>query len=112
MVIDTAVGRGRDRHEHERGTISPAAAIAPPQPLEPSNLIHLIEKASSTDSDLGCFLHVTDDRGRAEGSCAVGWRDVDLAARAVTKTHGSRRIALDDEPRQRWRHSGSGWPPY
>ena len=102
---------------------NPAALASPPrvralqmQPPESSDLVHLIEQASLTGPRPQLLPpRGRDDRGAPRGAVLLRWRDVDLAARAVTmtrsvveaadgvivekdtKTHGSRRIALDDD---------------
>ena len=99
-----------------------AALASPPRvrapqlhPPEPSDVVRLIE-AASDDPDFRCFLHVAATTGARRGElCALRWRDIDLNATAITitrsivearygvlvekdtKTHGSRRIAIDAE---------------
>jgi len=102
---------------------NPAALASPPrvrapqlQPPDPDEVVRLIEEAATDDPDLGCFLHVAATTGARRGElCGLRWRDVDLTAGTITitrsvveaahgvvvekdtKTHSSRRIAIDDE---------------
>lgn len=102
-------------------TVNPAAMASPPRvrapeltPPGPKAVIRLIEEATKEDADLGCFLHLAATTGARRGElCGLRWADVDLDGRAVvirrsvveaahsvvvekdTKTHASRRIALD-----------------
>ena len=102
---------------------NPAALASPPRvrppqlsPPDPNAVIKLLETAAAQDPDLGCFLHVAATTGARRGEmCGLRWRDVDLetgtmtisrsvveAAHSVivekdTKTHSSRRIALDPD---------------
>ncbi|MHB1536451.1 MAG: tyrosine-type recombinase/integrase [Acidimicrobiales bacterium] len=100
---------------------NPASLASPPRvkapqlaPPDPDAVIRLIEQAAAADPDFGCFLHLAATTGARRGElCALRWRDLDLEAGAVTitrsvveaahsvvvekdtKTHASRRIALD-----------------
>ena len=102
-------------------TSNPAGLASPPRvrrselaPPDPAAVVQLIELARSADPDLACFLHVAATTGARRGElCALRQHDLDLdagvlvIARAIvegaggqliekdTKTHGSRRIALD-----------------
>lgn len=102
---------------------NPAALASPPRvrspqlsPPDPAGVVRLIEFATNVDADLGCFLHVAATTGARRGElCGMRWRDVDFesatmtlsrsvveAAHSVlvekdTKTHASRRIALDPD---------------
>lgn len=102
---------------------NPASLASPPRvtspqlsPPDPAAVIKLLETATVMDPDLGCFLHVAATTGARRGEmCGLRWRDVDLdigtmtisrsvveAAHSVivekdTKTHSSRRIALDPD---------------
>ncbi len=103
-------------------TTNPAALASPPKvrssqlsPPDPAEVIRLIEAAVEKDADFGCFLHVAATTGARRGElCGLRWQDVDLAGAAMTisrnvvegagmvvekdtKTHASRRIALDPE---------------
>jgi integrase len=90
-----------------------AQEVAPP---EPDDVVRLIEAAAAKDSDLGCYLHLAATTGARRGElCALRWRDLDLDVGAVTiaraiveaahgvlvekdtKTHATRRIALDPD---------------
>ena len=83
-------------------------------PPSPDDVIRLIEAATEDDPDLGCFLLLAATTGARRGEvCALRWSDLDLPGKAVTisrsvveaehseilekdtKTHASRRIALD-----------------
>jgi integrase len=101
---------------------NPAALASPPrvrrsplEPPDPSEVLRMIETAAAVDPDFGCFLRVAATTGARRGElCALRWRDVDLTARSITisravveganktvvekdtKTHGSRRIAIDE----------------
>jgi integrase len=100
---------------------NPAALASPPRvraphltPPDPAAVIRLLEVANEIDPDLACFLHLAATTGARRGEvCGLRWRDVDLEAGTVlisrsvvegarsvlvekdTKTHASRRIALD-----------------
>lgn len=102
-------------------TTNPAAMASPPrvrgrqlEPPDPANVIRLIEAAEKDDPDFGCFLLLAASTGARRGElCGLCWSDVDLKAKALTisrsvveaahsklvekdtKTHASRRIALD-----------------
>jgi integrase len=104
-------------------TTNPAALASPPkvrasqlEPPVPADVVKLIETAATGDPDFGCFLHLAATTGARRGElCGLRWRDVDLAAGAMTisrnvvegansavvekdtKTHASRRIALDPD---------------
>ena len=103
--------------------INPASLASPPRvrtrelaPPEPAEVVALIQAAESADLDLGCFLHLAATTGARRGElCGLRWKDVDLdagtltisrsvveAAHSVlvekdTKTHASRRLALDPD---------------
>jgi integrase len=100
---------------------NPAAHASPPRvrsqlldPPDPDAVIKLIDAASKDDPDFGCYLLLAAITGARRGElCALRWADIDLEnqtlniARSVveaahgvlvekdTKTHASRRIALD-----------------
>ena len=100
---------------------NPAALASPPHvrsprlsPPDPAAVIRLLEAAAEIDLDLAAFLHLAATTGARRGEvCALRWRDVDLITGSVlisksvveaahgvvvekdTKTHSSRRIALD-----------------
>jgi integrase len=101
---------------------NPAAMASPPRvrsaqltPPEPADVVALIEAANAEDPDLGCFLHLAATSGARRGElCGLRWADLDLKAGAMTisrnvvegpdgvvekdtKTHASRRIALDPD---------------
>lgn len=76
----------------------------------------MIETASADDPDFGCCLHLAATTGARRGEvCGLRWRDVDLKSGSMTisrnvveaagsqviekdtKTHASRRIALDPD---------------
>ncbi|MGO9837041.1 MAG: tyrosine-type recombinase/integrase [Polyangiaceae bacterium] len=104
-------------------TTNPAALASPPKvrasqpaPPEPKDVVKLIQGATAGDPDFGCFVHLAATTGARRGElCGLRWRDVDLdsgsmtisrnvvegAGSAVvekdTKTHASRRIALDPD---------------
>lgn len=104
-------------------TTNPAALASPPRvrasqaaPPEPKDVVRLIEEATKGDADFGCFLHLAATTGARRGElCGLRWRDVDLSGGTVTisrnvvegagsaviekdtKTHASRRIALDPD---------------
>jgi len=84
-------------------------------PPAPEDVIRLIEAATGVDPDFGCFLLVAATTGSRRGElCGLRWSDVDLTGRTLTigrsvvegagskilvkdtKTHVSRRIALDE----------------
>jgi len=101
---------------------NPAALATPPKkrtpqlnPPDPTEVIALIESAMITNPVFGGFLHLAATTGARRGEiCALRWRDIDfenaklLISYAIvegtrgeliekdTKTHASRRIALDD----------------
>ena len=99
---------------------NPAALATPPRatrsnlsPPEPDQVLALIERASATEPAFGRFLHIATATGARRGEvCALRWRSLDLdhgtltlersiievpggLAEKDTKTHASRRIALD-----------------
>lgn len=104
-------------------TTNPAALASPPkvrashlEPPGPADVVKLIGAAAEDDADLGCFLHLAATTGARRGElCGLRWRDVDFdggtmtisrnvvegAGSAIvekdTKTHASRRIALDPD---------------
>ncbi len=108
---------------HRWGWIAanPAALASPPSvrsrpasPPEPHGVLALVAEAEASDPDLGCFLLLAATTGARRGElCALRWSDLDfdsgtvLIARSLvegpgseliekdTKTHASRRIALD-----------------
>jgi integrase len=103
--------------------VSPAAKASPPrvtkheiQPPAPEEVQKLLLAASERDEDLALFLRLAVVTGARRGElCALRWRDVDLDRRVLsiarsivgdsngeliekdTKTHASRRVALDPE---------------
>jgi integrase len=102
---------------------NPAALASPPRvrapqlaPPQSGDVVQLIEAATEHDPDFGCFLHLAATTGARRGElCGLRWQDVDLTtgtmtisrnvvegAKSVvvekdTKTHASRRIALDPD---------------
>jgi len=102
---------------------NPATLASPPRvrtpelaPPDPVQVVKLIETATATDPDFGCYLHLAATTGARRGElCGLRWKDVDIesgtltisraiveAAHSVlvekdTKTHASRRIALDPD---------------
>jgi integrase len=102
-------------------TSNPAAMASPPrvrgrdvEPPDPDTVIRLIEKAEEDDRDFACFLLLAASTGARRGElCGLRWKDVDLKTKTLTiarsvveaahsklvekdtKTHASRRIALD-----------------
>jgi integrase len=100
---------------------NPASLASPPRvraaqlhPPEPKDVIRLIEAATTSSPDFGCFLHLAATTGARRGEvAALRWRDVDLQSATMTinhaivevahkvllekdtKTHAARRIALD-----------------
>lgn len=101
--------------------VNPAVFASPPkvrhavtEAPEPDEVVRLIEVGTEEDPDFGCYLHLAATTGARRGElCGLQWQDVDLPAKAVlicrnvveaahsvlvtkdTKTHASRRIALD-----------------
>lgn len=101
---------------------NPATMASPPrvrsQPMDPptpADVVRLIEAASQEDPDFGCFLLLAATTGARRGElCGLQWRDLDLEDRTMTisravvegahsevvvkdtKTHASRKIALDE----------------
>jgi integrase len=101
---------------------NPAAMASPPRVHSkhpdlpsPKDVVHLIEAATAEDPDFGCFLLLAATTGARRGElCGLQWRDLDLDDRTMTisravveaahsevvvkdtKTHASRRIALDE----------------
>ena len=102
--------------------INPALKATPPRlrrieivPPEPKDVLRLIAEADADDPDLAAFLRTAVTTGARRGElCALRWDNVDLAGRTLTiahnlvegkegvlvekdtKTHGTRRVALDD----------------
>ncbi len=102
---------------------NPAALASPPRlrasqlaPPQSADVVHLIEVATENDPDFGCFLHLAATTGARRGElCGLRWQDVDLTTATMTisrnvvegaksvlvekdtKTHASRRIALDPD---------------
>ena len=102
-------------------TTNPASLARPPRvrtralnPPEPDGVLRLVAEAELRDPDLACFLLLAATTGARRGElCAVRWSDLDLKAGSLTisrsivetqganliekdtKTHSSRRIALD-----------------
>jgi integrase len=100
---------------------NPAALASAPRvrtqhldPPDPKDVIRLIEAATKDDPDFGCYLLVAATTGARRGElCGLQWQDIDLVGQTVTisrsvveaarsetvtkdtKTHSSRRIALD-----------------
>jgi len=100
---------------------NPAALARPPRvrtramhPPEPDGVLRLVAEAELRDPDLACFLLLAATTGARRGElCAIRWSDLDLNAGSLTisrsivetsganliekdtKTHTSRRIALD-----------------
>ena len=100
---------------------NPASLARPPRvgtralsPPEPEGVLLLIAEAKHADPDLACFLLLAATTGARRGElCALRWSDLDMKTRALTiarsivetqgstliekdtKTHSSRRIALD-----------------
>jgi integrase len=88
-----------------------ARALTPP---EPDGVLRLIAEAELIDPDLACFLLLAATTGARRGElCAIRWSDLDMKVGSLTisrsivetqgtvliekdtKTHLSRRIALD-----------------
>ena len=102
-------------------TTNPASLARPPRvrtpalsPPEPVDVVRLIAEAELRAPDLACFLLLAATTGARRGElCAIRWSDLDLKAGSLTisrsivetvganliekdtKTHSSRRIALD-----------------
>ena len=102
-------------------TTNPASLARPPRvrtralnPPEPEGVLRLVAEAELRDPDLACFLLLAATTGARRGElCAIRWSDLDLKAGSLTisrsivetpganliekdtKTHSSRRIALD-----------------
>jgi len=102
-------------------TVNPATLASPPRvrtlelaPPDPAQVVKLIQTAAANDPDFGCYLHLAVTTGARRGElCGLRWKDVDIEAGALTisraiveaahsvlvekdtKTHASRRIALD-----------------
>jgi integrase len=100
---------------------NPASLARPPRvraqalhPPEPEGVLRLIAGAERADPDLACFLLLAATTGARRGEiCALRWSDLDKKTGALTisrsivetqgstliekdtKTHSSRRIALD-----------------
>jgi len=99
---------------------NPAVNASPPRLVKPdlsppdvAQVAELIEKAGEADPELGRFLHLAASTGARRGElCALRWSNVDAEiatltversiievpgglAEKDTKTHASRRIALD-----------------
>lgn len=86
------------------------SSVIPPNPMQ---VAQLIERASESDPSFGRFLHVATATGARRGEvCALHWRNLDPVHSTLivessiievaggleekdTKTHASRRIALD-----------------
>jgi integrase len=101
---------------------NPASMASPPRvraqhldPPDPANVIKMIKAATEIDADFGCYLLVAATTGARRGElCGLQWRDIDLEDRTATisrsvveaahsqivakdtKTHSTRRIALDE----------------
>jgi integrase len=118
-----AVIRRALNQAHRWGWIAsnPAALASPPRvrarpvsPPDPSEVLRLIDEAEKLDPDMACFLLLAATTGARRGElCALRWTDIDfekgtaLIARSLveghgselvekdTKTHASRRVALD-----------------
>jgi integrase len=102
-------------------TTNPASLARPPRvrtralnPPGPDDVLRLVAETELTDPDLACFLLLAATTGARRGElCALRWSDLDLNAASLTisrsivetqgasliekdtKTHSSRRIALD-----------------
>ena len=100
---------------------NPASLARPPRvqthalhPPEPDEVLRLIAEAERADPELACFLLLAATTGARRGElCALRWSDLDKKTGALTiarsivetqgstliekdtKTHSSRRIALD-----------------
>ncbi len=100
---------------------NPASLARPPRvrtpalhPPEPEGVLRLIAEAELRDPDLACFLLLAATTGARRGElCAIRWSDLNMKSGALTisrsivetqgadliekdtKTHSSRRIALD-----------------
>jgi integrase len=100
---------------------NPASLARPPRvrtqtlnPPEPAEVLRLIAEAEHADPDLACFVLLAATTGARRGElCALRWSDLDKKTGALTiarsivetqgskliekdtKTHSSRRIALD-----------------
>ena len=85
-----------------------------PDPPSPKEVVKLIEGATQSDPDFGCFILMAATTGARRGElCGLRWSDLDLNKRTMTisravvegahsevvakdtKTHSSRKIALD-----------------
>ncbi len=101
--------------------VNPAVNASPPRqrkfevlPPAPDDVVRLIKAAEEADPELGCFLRMSAVTGARRGEvCALRWTDIDLTkgrltiSRSIvgegnyqlvekdTKTHSSRRIAID-----------------
>jgi integrase len=101
--------------------VNPAVAASPPRvltaeirPPSPTQVAALLARAQASAPDLACYLMLSAGTGaRRSELVALRWSDVDLAGRSLvirrgvvagpdglvekdTKTHASRRVALDD----------------
>ena len=118
-----AVIRRALNQAHRWGWIAsnPAALASPPRvrtrpvsPPDSSQVVELIDEAERIDPDMACFLPLAASTGARRGElCALRWTDIDLELGTVliarsliegqgsvliekdTKTHSSRRVALD-----------------
>ena len=98
-------------------SLASAPRVKKPQlaPPDPDAVVRLIEVAAASDPEFACYLHLAATTGARRGElCALRWSDLDRSAGALTigrnlveatptqlvekdtKTHSSRRIALDD----------------
>jgi integrase len=102
--------------------INPAIAASPPRvltaeikPPSPTQVAALLARAQSTAPELACYLMLSAGTGaRRSELVALRWTDVDFDRKSLTirrgvvagpnglvekdtKTHASRRVALDDE---------------
>jgi integrase len=101
--------------------MNPAANATQPRLIKPelsppdvSQVVELLQAAKELDPELGHFLHLAATTGARRGElCALRWSNIDTSLRTITiehsilevpggvlekdtKTHASRRIALDD----------------
>ena len=93
----------------------PSVRTRPINPPEPDAVLRLVAEAERTDPDFACFLLLAATTGARRGElCALRWADLDLGSGTLTisrsivetpgadllekdtKTHVSRRIALDE----------------
>jgi integrase len=92
----------------------PRISKTSPSPPDVQQVAQLLEAASASDPELGRFMHIAATTGARRGEvCALRWSDIDPNLKTLTiehsiidlpgglaekdtKTHVSRRLALDD----------------